>query len=148
VTFIPEKEEFLLGEPVTAKLRITNVGDADFTFNIGGRQRGARDNQFAFSAELVGDKMLPDIGDPRHFGGLGASVTLKPGESHEIHVDLTKWFAFKESEIYMLRGSYYMQFIDPALPDFVIWEDFACSEFEVRIKSSSSFGAASIHSPF
>ena len=132
VTFTPDREPFALGEPVTAKLRITNVGDTNFTFNVGGRQRGARDNQFAFAAELAGGKMLPDIGDPKHFGGLGGSVTLKPGEGHEIGVDLSKWFAFTQGGTYVVRGSYYMEFIDQ---DYrAIWEDFACAEFVLKIK--------------
>ena len=132
VTFMPDKDSLVSGEPVTAKLRITNIGDSSFTFMHGGRQRGARDNQFAFSAELAG-KMLPDIGDPTHYGGLGGGVTLKPGEHHEIAVDLTKWFAFTQAGTYSLRGSYYMRFMDEH--SSVIWEDFACAEFVVRIKN-------------
>jgi hypothetical protein len=134
VMFIPEKEEFALGEPVTAKLRITNVGDADFTFERGGRQRGARDNQFAFSAELAG-KMLPDTGDPINYGGLGGSVTLRRGEKWEMSVNLTKWFTFTEAGTYMVRGSYYMEFPDLSSEDlYVIWDDFACAEFTIKIK--------------
>lgn len=135
VSFIPDKTEFALGEPVSARLRITNVGTSNFTFVQGGRQRGARDNQFAFSAESAGDKMLPDTGDPRNFGGLAGYVTLKPGESHEIPVDLTKWFAFTKAGFYQVRGSYYMEFVDlSASGGGTLWEDCACAEFTVRIK--------------
>lgn len=63
-TYKPEKAVFHLGDPVKVKMRIANVGDIDFAFIAGGRQRGARDNQFAFSVEQVGGKMLPDAGDP------------------------------------------------------------------------------------
>jgi hypothetical protein len=136
VEFITDKAEFSVREPVTGKLRITNVGDTEFAFIQGGRQRGPRDNQFAFSAELLGSKMLPDIGDPRNMGGLGGSVTLKAGQSHDIKFDLTKWFHFKETGIYNLRGSYHMDFIDPDERDFyTVWEDYACAEFTLRIKS-------------
>jgi hypothetical protein len=136
VEFIPDKAEFSAGESVTVRLRITNIGDAEFAFIQGGRQRGSRDNQFAFSAELVGNKMVPDTGDPRNFGGMGTPVTIKPGQSHEIAVDLAKWFNFKEGGTYNLRGSYNLEFIDPHAQDlYTIWEDYACGEFTVRIKS-------------
>jgi len=136
VEFIPDTPEFTAGKPVTVKLRITNIGDHDFAFIQGGRQRGSRDNQFTFSAELIGDKMVPDTGDPRNFGGMGFSVKLKPGESHEIPVDLTKWFNFQRNATYNIRGSYYMEFVDPNNRDpYTIWEDYACAEFSIRIKS-------------
>jgi hypothetical protein len=135
VEFITDKAESSVGEPVIAKLRITNIGDTEFAFMQGGRQRGPRDNQFAFTAELFGGKMMPDIGDPQNMGGLGVSVALKAGQSHEIKVDLTKWFNFSERGTYNLRGSYRMDFLDPAARDFyTLWEDYACAEFTVRIK--------------
>ena len=135
VEFITDKAEFSVGEPVTARLRITNIGDTEFAFIQGGRQRGPRDNQFAFSAEFVGSKMMPDIGDPRNWGGLGSSVTLKAGQSHDIKVDLAKWFNFKESGTYNLRGSYHMNFVNPDFYTHTLWDDYACAEFKVRIKS-------------
>jgi hypothetical protein len=135
VQFIPDKAEFKVGEPVTVKLRITNVGTREFTFFEGGRQRGARDNQFAFSAELVGSKMVAETGDPMNFGGMEMSVTVKPGESHEIGVDLTRWFVFKEAETYNLRGSYHMDFVNSKTDEYyTIWEDYACAEFTLKIK--------------
>ncbi len=72
VQFIPDKDAFDSSGPVVVTLRITNIGSNDFAFVEGGRQRGARDNQFAFSAEIDGPKivggrmvgqMLPDICD-------------------------------------------------------------------------------------
>lgn len=133
--YLPAKPEFKIGEPVSIVLRITNMGDSAFKFMRGGRQRGARDNQFAFNAQL-GRRMLPDIGDPVHFGGLGISVLLKPGEQVEIPVDLTKWFSFEEAGLCAMRGSYFMEFSDPnpgAEAHRTIWEDFACAEFAITI---------------
>lgn len=131
VSFTPNKNEFTVGEKVAVTLNITNIGKKTFTFVQGGRQRGFRDNQFAFSAELFG-KMLPDIGNPTNFGGLGSFVTLKPGEAHKISVDLDNWFQFTAPETYRLRGSYYMSFLNDER--VMIWEDFACAEFWLRIK--------------
>ena len=93
VEFIPAKAEFSLGEAITVYLHITNVGDHPYAFIEGGRQRGSRDNQFAFSAEFY-DKMLPDIGNPVNFGGLGFPVAVKPGRTKEISIDLTSLVQF------------------------------------------------------
>ena len=133
-TFHPENIEFLKGAPVNARLQITNVGDADFHFIRGHVIRSERDNRFAFSARLVDSKMLPDIGDSKDSSQTGVHVTLKPGESHEILVNLKKWFSFEEPGVYKLRGSYYMPFRNPTARHLVFWEDFACAEFEVKIK--------------
>ena len=104
VQFIPIKEEFSTNEPVMVKLRITNIGKTDFAYSQGGSQRGARDNQFAFTAEQVGDKMLPDVGDPINFGGLVGIVSLKPGERHELSVDLKEWFNFTAGGLNPFEG--------------------------------------------
>lgn len=134
VEFIPNQEEFVIGDPVVVTLRITNIGTNGFAFMQGGRQRGMRDNQFAFTSEFEG-KMVPDSGDPMNFGGLAMAVKLKPGENHEISVDLTKWFKFAKAGIYSLRGSYSMDFINPEAKEFeTIWEDFACAEFLIRVR--------------
>ena len=136
VTFSPVKEPFALGEPVTVVLKITNIGQSDFMFIRGGRQRGARDNQFGFTAQ-AGDRMLPDIGNPVHYGGLGSFVTVKPKETVEIPVDLKKWFAFDREGIFELRGTCFMKFCDPVTEtSSVIWEDFACAEFVITIRKN------------
>jgi hypothetical protein len=136
VAFLCDKKEFPAGGPVTVKLHISNVGDTAFAFIQGGRQRGPRDNQFAFSAELVGGKMVPDSGDPRNMGGIGIPVTLDPGQSHDVPVDLTNWFHFQPGGMYNIRGSYHMDFVDPRAHDLrTIWEDYACAEFTVEVGS-------------
>ncbi|MCH7792420.1 MAG: hypothetical protein IID31_09105 [Planctomycetes bacterium] len=133
VEYIPTAAEFKVGEPVAVELRITNVGETSFRFMRGGRQRGARDNQFAFNAQF-GRRMLPDIGDPIHFGGIATFVQLEPGKTVEIRVDLDGWFSLNETGTYMLRGSYYMAFTEPDSESFsTIWEDYATSEFMIRI---------------
>ncbi|MEZ0275368.1 MAG: hypothetical protein ACAH88_10725, partial [Roseimicrobium sp.] len=132
VNFFAKDGKLEPGEPFTVILRITNVGDAPFTFVQGGRQRGSRDNQFAFSA-MEDNAMLPDIGNPRHMGGLGGWVTIKPGASHEIPADLTKWFQLKKGGFYTLRGSYAMEF-SHGWDSPTRWEDFATADFYVHIK--------------
>ena len=132
VQFIADKESYPSGEPVVVTLQIKNIGDSPFMFMRGGRQRGHRDNQFAFSAQQ-GDSMLADIGNPTHFGGLGSFVSLAPNEAVHIPVDLTSWFNFTKTGRIFIRGSYYMQFVD-AEGYSQIWEDFACAEFYITIE--------------
>jgi len=140
VSFTPKKE-FVIGEPVEVILNIKNVGKNAFTFLRGGRQRGYRDNQFAFSAGTW-DRMLPDIGNPSNFGGIGTFVTLEAGKDVSIPIDLKKWFAFDTTGVFSVRGSYLMEFYDPKLDDSPqIWKDSACGEFTVIIKKGEQGGA-------
>jgi len=79
--------------------------------------------------------MLPDVGNPIHFGGKAVPVILKPNESTTIPVDLTNWFHFSEPGIIYLRGSYLMRFGNPEAPFTPpFWVDYACAEFSIRIR--------------
>ena len=133
VRFKAADSTFNRSGPVIAELTIRNTGTRDFTFLQGGRQRGPRDNQFAFSCQH-GDKMLPDTGNPMNFGGPGSYTTIAPGKTHTIKVDLTKWFKFPKPDTYFLRGSYYLEIIDPKEGSRTIWEDFVADEFSVTIR--------------
>ena len=137
VRFTPEKKEFRPGENVNVKFRLTNAGKSSFTFTEGGRQRRAtRDNQFAFSAQESSGAPLPDTGDGHHNGGLGIGVTVQPGKAYEASVDLSRWFTFTRPGSYLIRGSYYMELVNPSPSEFnVLWEDFACAEFTVEISN-------------
>ena len=73
VRFEADKAEFAAGDPVTATLTIKNVGTKPFSFMDGGRNRGARNNQFSFTCRRNGRAVL-DTGDAVHFGGLGRST--------------------------------------------------------------------------
>ncbi len=132
--FQPSKKSFAIGEPVTARLQIHNVGTRNFSFLKGGRQRGQRDNQFAFSCQRETDKMEPDIGSPMNFGGVASFKTIKPGSVESITVDLRKWFAFDQPGSYFLRGSYYMEVSDPERGFTALWEEFVCDEFTVNVR--------------
>jgi len=68
-----------------------------------------------------------------HMGGIGTWVTIKPGEYHEIHVNLSHWFGFKVPGSYQIHGSYYMSVCTPDTHE-TLWEDFVCAEFEVVVK--------------
>ena len=129
VQFKAEKESHAKNEPVWVTLLIRNVGSKDFTF----LQGGPRDNQFAFSCERY-DQALPDIGDPRHFGGIAGFTRIAPGKTHKIRVELTKWFRFSEPGHHSLRGSYYVEIIESVYRSRTIWEDVLAAEFTLTIK--------------
>jgi hypothetical protein len=135
VSFKPVKEEFQQGQRASVIFHIRNIGENVIAFRKGGRDRAARDNQYAFSCRLNGIQ-VDDIGNSGHLGGLSVVRTLKPGEVFEEEVDLSKWFAFDKPGVYELLGSYYMAFMDPDTdlpPVFPIWEDYATADFSVKI---------------
>src|SRR5262249_28752585 len=113
---------------------VTNVGDNTLSFQKGGRNRALRDNQYIFSAYWNG-KQVADIGSSYHMGGLSTRKVLKPGETFEDRVSLSKWFAFDKGGLYEVHGAYYMEFYDPNASTWrPIWEDYVSADFQIRIK--------------
>ena len=134
VSFAPTKQEFSVGEEVTATLRVTNVGNNTISFMKGGRNRAARDNQYVFSARYNG-RQVEDIGTSHHFGGLAVRRVLKHGEEFADEISLSKWFSFDKAGMYEVHGSYYLDFNDPDTESWrTIWEDYISADFIVRIK--------------
>ncbi len=132
--YIPSKGAFSTNEPLMVTLEIKNVDTVPVAFQVGGKNRGERDNQFGFTA-YDGMKAVPDIGNPVHFGGLSVNKTLKPGEIFTKEVDLRKWFTFQKAGTYEITGSYYLSFFDPDKKDyFVLWEDYATASFYLKIE--------------
>jgi hypothetical protein len=133
VSFSPTKEQFKIGEEVSAVLQVKNIGKYVFSFNKGGRNRAVRDNQYTFSAHYNG-KQVEDIGSSSHFGGMYVKRVLKPGEVFEDTVNLRKWFALDKAGMYEVLGSYYMEFNDPESDSGrIIWEDFVSADFIITI---------------
>jgi archaellum component FlaG (FlaF/FlaG flagellin family) len=136
VRWKPEKEEYRAGDPVKLTMEIRNTGDAPFSFGVGGKQRGPRDNQYRFLAyHSYGEgKALPDTGDPTNFGGIGGLRTLKPGETFTATVEVTKWFTFTDPDIYRITGIFELHLHDPAKGfDRPIWDDLAVGQCHVKI---------------
>jgi hypothetical protein len=131
--FVPAKDSFSVDDALPVTLEIQNVGMTTVTFQVGGQQRGARDNQFGFTA--YGATAVPDTGDPGNLGGLSSNQTLKPGETFKVDVDLRKWFTFNTSGTYRITGSYQLTFYDPKdQTRFAIWQDYASAQFELVVK--------------
>lgn len=134
VRWTPMKEAFELGEAVTLKMEIRNLGAGPVTFPVGGKQRGARDNQFRFLAYRFfgGGPAVPDTGDPEHHGGKVSPRTLKQGEAFSKTVELTNWFTFREPDTYRVTGLFELSLQDGGA-DFTLWEDLAVGECLVRV---------------
>jgi hypothetical protein len=138
VFFTPIQEEFRTDEEVSVVLHIRNVGNNAVAFSQGGRNRGSRDNQYLFCARYEG-KQIDDIGGSDGFGGLSQIRELKPGDVFEDTVNLSKWFVFDKPGLYVILGTYYLEFRDPednSMSFRVMWTDYASAEFIVRIKES------------
>lgn len=131
--FTTDKREYRVGDAVTAELTIENVGQKTLRFMDGGRNRGARNNQFSFAAQLD-NRPYPDSGDPIHFGGSAGVVVLKPGQKFTKKVELGKWYKLDHPGLYSIVGAFYLAFV-PA-DDFapVLWEDYVAAPFYVHMK--------------
>jgi hypothetical protein len=135
VSFAPEKESYQIGDAVSLKMTIKNVGQTTFAFMDGGMQRGRRNNQFqfvAFGGSGHGDP-VPDLGDPRNFGGLGGYITLKPGDVFTKTAKLDDWFKFIAVDTYRVTGMFRVALHDPQDTSHTLWDDFAVGECTVRI---------------
>jgi hypothetical protein len=134
VSFTPTRASFRKNDRVTVTFRVENVGTNTIRFSKGGRYRGStRDNQYTFSARLMG-RQVQDIGSNIHFGGIAGTPSLEGGEAFEDTIDLGKWFAFEEAGTYEILGSYEMTYYDPS-PEMhrVIWTDYVSGAFVVKI---------------
>ena len=135
VTWTPNMASYAIGEPITLNLKIKNVGDKPIAFFNGGRQRGARDNQFGFTAYRSGGdgKAVPDTGDPTNFGGLASMPTLQPGEVFTKSVRLDHWFKFQAADTYRITATYHLELYNPNDAARPLWQDFAIGECQVRV---------------
>jgi hypothetical protein len=133
----PDKESYRPGEPVTLAVDICNVGDVPILFQMGGKQRGARNNQFRFLAygAAGSGKAVPDTGDPWHHGGLCSLRLLAPGESIRETVGLDKWFRFTEPDTYRITGMFELELSH--MPErflrTTIWDDLAVGECLIKV---------------
>jgi hypothetical protein len=135
----PDKESYRPGEPVTLAVDICNVGDLPILFQNGGKQRGARNNQFRFLAYAGhgGGKAIPDSGDPWHHGGLSTLRPLKPGESERITVGLDNWFTFTAPDTYRVTGLFELELhhMPERFLRTTIWEELAIGECLIKVEA-------------
>ena len=104
IRFNPIKPAFGLTGPAKIVMILENAGEVPFRFREGGRRRGARDNQFSFAATLDGKPLT--LIEGRDHGGKSRIVTIEPGESYEMIVDLRKWFSLDRPGRIHVQGRY------------------------------------------
>jgi hypothetical protein len=92
------------GAPAIVTLVATNTGTAPVGFEIGGRQRGPRDNRFAFTATRDGIALA--IKDAPDLGGLSYFKRLGPGESAEVSADLRGWIELDRPGQYAISATH------------------------------------------
>jgi hypothetical protein len=87
---IPPKATMDKTAPIPVVLRIENAGQAVLGVQLGGRQRGARDNQFVFAIARNGKPVA--IKDAPDFGGRSTIGKLEPGKHLDVACpDLRAW---------------------------------------------------------
>jgi len=133
------KPSYLPGEPVMLRLGLTNVGEKTIRFVEGGRQRGARDNQFAFIAHRNGGwgRAVPDTGSPEHHGGKGSFRTLPPGGTFTKEVDVTKWFKFEERDSCRITCLYQIELEEPGVK-YAVWDEYCVGQCLVGIRAPAA----------
>ena len=87
VRFTPKKTSYDVGQDIEVVLQVKNVGEKAVTFQQGGRNRAARDNQYEFIARSRDGKQIRDRGKAGHFGGISHLRTLEPGGVFETSVN-------------------------------------------------------------
>jgi hypothetical protein len=97
--------EIRRGAPAMVTLVATNTGPTTVGFEIGGRQRGPRDNRFTFTVTRDDGTTLP-IKDGWDFGGISYYKKLAPGESAEVSADLESWVALDHPGRYTVTASH------------------------------------------
>ncbi|MBA3500681.1 MAG: hypothetical protein M4D80_34510 [Myxococcota bacterium] len=86
----PPKASMDKTAPIPVVLRIENAGKRTVGVTLGGRQRGARDNQFVFVISRNGKPVA--IKDAPDFGGISTISPLEPGKHLErTCADLRAW---------------------------------------------------------
>jgi hypothetical protein len=103
----------------TVRLELTNGGSAPVGVILGGRNRGPRDNQFAFQVQRDGVPLPPLEG--YDFGGLSYVELLGPGESLQREADAALWAKFDAPGLYRLACRYEAELVPgdkyPEFPD-------------------------------
>jgi hypothetical protein len=136
VAWKPVHETCKLGAAVVLELTIENVGTTTIHFMEGGQQRGARDNQFGFTAFAASGsgEPIPDTGDPTNFGGIAALRELKPGDVFTKQVDVTDWFKFEKPDTYEITGIYELELAPEEYGPRALWDDYATGRCRVRME--------------
>jgi hypothetical protein len=135
--FSTVKTVFAPGEKILVTLTIRNVGTEPFFFQLGGHNRGPRDDQFSFSENAsFGTSAFP-VKTAQNFGGISMIQTIKPGETFTKEVDLGGWFELNKPGYHFLIGSYLLSIYANANHETMVWEDYLTRPFWFEIREEN-----------
>jgi hypothetical protein len=105
VTLELDREWYFVGENVLVHFALTNAGGQPLQASFGGDYRGAsRHLRFKVTATDEQGHLVEDPDPtPTCFGGKGATVTLKPGESHFASIPLMRYRRIDHAGRYTVR---------------------------------------------
>src|SRR2546425_1153356 len=107
--FAPSQPSYGRGQPVEVVLSLVNPeGAPPVQRHQGGRQRGPRDNQFAFQITRDGQPVTPVDGPD--FGGLSGPSPMAPGARVELRAPLDRWGDIGQPGHYVVECRYETQF--------------------------------------
>lgn len=104
-TFAASRRVYRRGEPVEIVLTIANpAGAPSVSRQQGGRQRGLRDNQFAFRITRNGTALAPV--EAPDFGGISQRLAVAPSTSGQVRTALAPWGDLGRPGRYSVACSY------------------------------------------
>ncbi len=122
----------VVGAPMEIVLGVRNHGADAVGFLVGGRQRGPRDNRFAFVVQQNG-KPLPVI-QAYDFGGLMSYRELKPGDALEVSADLASWVKIDSPGDCRVTCSYNTELVPAGTrPD---WPDHGHEKWDLKVSET------------
>jgi hypothetical protein len=97
-------DRFRIGDNIQAIFRLENTGEEPFSYNYGGDYRGTG---FPLRCKVVvknsRGETMPDLAqNALHMGGMGATPTLKPGETFDQVLPLLGYVALDEPDVYTI----------------------------------------------
>jgi hypothetical protein len=111
-SFRTNQSTYDAGAAIEITLDITNPSNAPAVVRVeGGRDRGARDNRFAFEVTRDGTPVAPvEMPD---FGGISYPVPLSPGETTTLRASLGAWASLTTPGTYEVRARYETELLPP-----------------------------------
>ena len=112
-SFVPERQEIRLGQPLSVTFYVTNTGTQTFYLETGGDSPGVRSDRFQFWAVTLEGIPAPDpYPNPGHFGGpQGPPPKVAPGDGYSEKLDLSRWVKFEQPGEYLVRGRRVIQLL-------------------------------------
>jgi hypothetical protein len=139
LSFTPQKDAFLLGEPILVDFRATNEGESAFLVDLAQCNNGATRNLYFYF--IATDDRGVRLRDPKPRqtstgGPLGFEVLL-PGEAYHRVLDLRRWCAFEKPGVYQVLAAQRLGWSGPGeeLPEKLFFgPHYAAGSFRLNLR--------------